>query len=153
MIDKPSVDWLALSPTVALLGASGVALLAAVMVPAWMRKGAAAAIALAVPGSATFAGEFLIMAGVYGQGWGYSVVVALGVVLAAMYVLRVISAILHVKPGSAVREEALDLRPSELGLVLPMILALLVLSAWPALISQSSFPGNNAAQSIAKAFK
>ena len=47
MIDKPSVDWLALSPTVALLGASGVALLAAVMVPAWMRKGAAAAIALA----------------------------------------------------------------------------------------------------------
>ena len=46
MIDKPSVDWLALSPTVALLGASGVALLAAVMVPAWMRKGAAAAIAL-----------------------------------------------------------------------------------------------------------
>ncbi|HEU5264448.1 MAG TPA: proton-conducting transporter membrane subunit, partial [Gaiellaceae bacterium] len=110
-------------------------------------------IALAVPGSATFAGEFLIMAGVYGQGWGYSVVVALGVVLAAMYVLRVISAILHVKPGSAVREEALDLRPSELGLVLPMILALLVLSAWPALISQSSFPGNDAAQSIAEAFK
>jgi len=47
VIDKPSVDWLALSPTVALLGASGVALLAAVMVPAWMRKGAAAAIALA----------------------------------------------------------------------------------------------------------
>ena len=28
-------------------------------------------IALAVPGSATFAGEFLIMAGVYDQGWGY----------------------------------------------------------------------------------
>ena len=67
-------------------------------------------IALAVPGSATFAGEFLIMAGVYDQGWGYSVVVALGVVLAAMYTLRVISAILHVKPGRAVRDEALDLR-------------------------------------------
>ena len=56
-------------------------------------------IALAVPGSATFAGEFLIMAGAYEQGWGYSVVVALGIVLAAMYTLRVISAILHVKPG------------------------------------------------------
>ena len=52
------------------------------------------------------------MAGVYDQGWGYSVVVALGVVLAAMYTLRVISAILHVKPGRAVREEALDLRPA-----------------------------------------
>ena len=56
-------------------------------------------IALAVPGSATFAGEFLVMAGAYDQGWGYSVVVALGIVLAAMYTLRVISAILHVKPG------------------------------------------------------
>ena len=109
-------------------------------------------IALAVPGSATFAGEFMIMAGVYAQGWGYSVVVALGVVLAAMYTLRVISAILHVKPGSAVRDEALDLRPGELGLVLPMILVLLVLSAWPALISQSSFPSNRAAIGVATNF-
>jgi NADH-quinone oxidoreductase subunit M len=98
-------------------------------------------IALAVPGSATFAGEFLIMAGVYAQGWGYSVVVALGVVLAAMYTLRVISAILHVKPGRAVREEALDLRVGELALVVPMILLLLGLSVWPALVSESSFSG------------
>ena len=85
-------------------------------------------IALAVPGSATFAGEFLIMAGAYEQGWGYSVVVALGIVLAAMYTLRVISAILHVKPGRAVREEALDLRAGELALVLPLLLILLGLS-------------------------
>ncbi|MDH4101966.1 MAG: NADH-quinone oxidoreductase subunit M [Thermoleophilia bacterium] len=110
-------------------------------------------IALAVPGSATFAGEFLIMAGVYDQGWGYSVVVALGIVLAAMYTLRVISALLHVKPGSAVRDEALDLRPGELALVLPLLLVLLVLSAWPALISQSSFAGSGAAQSIVEAFR
>jgi NADH-quinone oxidoreductase subunit M len=96
-------------------------------------------IALAVPGSATFAGEFLIMAGAYGQGWGYSVVVALGIVLAAMYTLRVISAILHVKPGRAVREEALDLRPGELALVLPLLLLLLGLSVWPALVSESAF--------------
>ena len=96
-------------------------------------------IALAVPGSATFAGEFLIMAGAYEQGWGYSVVVALGIVLAAMYTLRVISAILHVKPGRAVREEALDLRLGELALVLPLLLILLGLSIWPALVSESAF--------------
>jgi NADH-quinone oxidoreductase subunit N len=47
VIDTPSVDWLALSPTVALLCASGVALLATVIVPAWMRRGIAAATALA----------------------------------------------------------------------------------------------------------
>jgi NADH-quinone oxidoreductase subunit M len=98
-------------------------------------------IALAVPGSATFAGEFLIMAGVYSQGWGYSVVVALGVVLAAMYTLRIISAILHEKPGRAVRDEALDLRLGELGLVIPLLLILIGLSVWPALVSESSFSG------------
>lgn len=96
---------------------------------------AAGMITLAVPGSTTFAGEFLIMTGVYGQGWGYTVVVALGVVLGAMYTLRLISAILHDRQGTAVRDEALDLRPGELGLVLPLVLTLLALSAWPAAIS------------------
>jgi NADH-quinone oxidoreductase subunit M len=103
-------------------------------------------IALAVPGSATFAGEFLIMAGAYQQGWGYSVVVALGIVLAAMYTLRVISAILHVKPGRAVRDEALDLRPGELALVLPLLLLLLGLSVWPALVSESAFAASTLAE-------
>ena len=110
-------------------------------------------IALAVPGSTTFAGEFLIMAGVYGQGWGYAVVVALGVVLAAMYVLRLISAVLHVRPGPAVRDEALDLRLGELALVIPLVACLLVLSAWPALISESGFPGDSPAKVLAQGFR
>jgi NADH-quinone oxidoreductase subunit M len=110
-------------------------------------------IALAVPGSATFAGEFLIMTGVYGEGWGYAAIVAVAIVLAAMYTLRLISAVLHVKPGRAVREEALDLRPAELGLVLPLLLCLLVLSAWPALVSQSSFPRDRAATFVAEGFR
>ena len=58
MIETPQVDWLALSPTLALLGASAVALLAAVLVPAWMRKG--------VAGGAAFIGFVLaaVLAGV-----------------------------------------------------------------------------------------
>jgi NADH-quinone oxidoreductase subunit M len=105
-------------------------------------------IALAVPGSTTFAGEFLIMAGVYAEGWGYAAIVALGIVLAAMYVLRLISAVLHVRTGAAVRDEALDLRPGELALVVPLVACLLALSAWPALVSQSSFPGDRAAINV-----
>ncbi len=46
MIETPNVDWLALAPTLALLGASGIALLAAVLVPRWMRRGVAAGVAL-----------------------------------------------------------------------------------------------------------
>jgi NADH-quinone oxidoreductase subunit N len=42
VIDTPKVDWFALAPTLALLGGSGVALLATVLVPGWMRKGTAA---------------------------------------------------------------------------------------------------------------
>jgi NADH:ubiquinone oxidoreductase subunit 4 (subunit M) len=93
------------------------------------------------------------MAGVYGQGWGYAVVVALGVVLAAMYVLRLISAVLHERRGPNVRDEALDLRVGELALVLPMVACLLVLSFWPALVSESSFKGDAGAQAISQGFR
>ena len=56
-------------------------------------------IALAVPGSTAFAGEFAILAGVFQHGWVYAVVGAVAIVLAAMYMLRLISAVLHQAPG------------------------------------------------------
>jgi NADH-quinone oxidoreductase subunit M len=62
-------------------------------------------------------------------------IIALAVVLAAMYVLRLISAVLHIRPGSAVREHALDLQTGELALVLPLVACLLALSVWPAAIT------------------
>ncbi len=95
---------------------------------------------LAVPGSANFAGEFAILAGVFTQGWGYAAVGAVAIVLAAMYSLRLISAVLHRAPGSAVREESLDLRFGELLLIVPLIAILLALSVWPASISEHTFP-------------
>ncbi len=97
-------------------------------------------IALAVPGSVAFAGEFLILAGIYGVGWGWAVVGASAIVLAAMYMLRLISAVLHTARGSAVREDAPDVRPVELAIVVPLVAILLVLSAWPASISERAFP-------------
>jgi NADH-quinone oxidoreductase subunit N len=52
MIDTPSVDWFALSPSLALLGAAGVALLGAVLVPrAWIRPLAAFACAAGFVGA------------------------------------------------------------------------------------------------------
>jgi formate hydrogenlyase subunit 3/multisubunit Na+/H+ antiporter MnhD subunit len=99
-------------------------------------------IALAVPLSSAFAGEFLILAGVFQQGWAWAVIGAGSIVLGAMYVLRLISAVLHGKIGSAVSEAAMDLRDAELGMVVPLIACLLVLSASPNLISGHSFGGN-----------
>jgi NADH-quinone oxidoreductase subunit M len=96
-------------------------------------------IALAVPGSSAFAAEFLILNGIFSQGWGWAVVGAIAIVLAAMYMLRLISAVLHEEPGSAVPEAALDLRPAEIGIVVPLIAVLLFLSFWPAAITDHSF--------------
>jgi NADH-quinone oxidoreductase subunit M len=97
-------------------------------------------IALAVPGSAAFAGEFLILLGVFDVGWAWAAIGAAAIVLAAMYMLRLISAVLHEARGPAVAESALDLRPAELGIVVPLLACVLALSAWPAAITERVFP-------------
>jgi NADH-quinone oxidoreductase subunit M len=109
-------------------------------------------IALAVPGSSAFAGEFLILAGVFRQGWAWAVVGAAAILLAAMYMLRLISAVLHERRGSAVTDAALDLRPAELGIIVPLVACLLALSAWPAAISDRSFAGDAAQRDVATQF-
>jgi NADH-quinone oxidoreductase subunit M len=95
---------------------------------------------LAVPGSTNFAGEFAILAGVFQRGWGYAAVGAAAIVLAAMYALRLISAILHDRRASGSADEPGDLVGGELALVLPLVAILAVLSAWPALVTERSFP-------------
>jgi NADH-quinone oxidoreductase subunit M len=97
-------------------------------------------IALAVPGSVAFAGEFLILAGIYDEGWGWSVVGAGAIVLAAMYMLRLISGVLHDRRGVESGYALGDLRPAELGLLVPLVALLLFLSAYPGAITERSFP-------------
>jgi NADH-quinone oxidoreductase subunit M len=110
-------------------------------------------LALAVPLSSAFAGEFLILAGVFQRGWGWAVTGAVAIVLAAMYVLRLVSAVLHREVGPAVSDAALDLRPAELGVTVPLIACLLALSCWPAAITQHSFRGDHGASDVAAQFK
>jgi len=98
-------------------------------------------IALAVPFSTAFAAEFLILNGIFARGWGWAVVGASGIILAAMYMLRLISAVLHEDVGGAVYEEALDLRPAEVSMVGPLVAVLLALSFWPAAITDRAFAG------------
>jgi NADH-quinone oxidoreductase subunit M len=113
-------------------------------------------IALAVPGSTAFAGEFLILNGVFSTGWGWAVVGAIAIVLAAMYMLRLISAVLHQRDGSAVRDEQRDLGPLELALLVPLVACLLALSAWPAAITSHSFgqtPTNSGLSNLLEPFE
>jgi NADH-quinone oxidoreductase subunit M len=110
-------------------------------------------ISLAVPGSASFAGEFLILAGAFQRHWWWAVIGASGIVLAAMYMLRLISAVLHQARGSTVTDDALDLRPGELALIVPLVGVLLALSVFPAGISHHSFAGDQPAQQVQEQFK
>jgi NADH-quinone oxidoreductase subunit M len=109
-------------------------------------------IALAVPGSTAFAGEFAILAGVFRTGWAWAVVGGIAIVLAAMYMLRLISAVLHVSPGASISEAALDLRPAELGILVQLVACLLVLSAWPAAITDRSF-GNSPSSALSEVLR
>jgi hypothetical protein len=61
-----------------------------------------------------------------------------------MYMLRAISAVLHQDVGPAVPDSALDLRQGELAVVVPLVLCLIGLSAYPNLISGHAFGENRA---------
>ena len=110
-------------------------------------------ISLAVPGSVAFAGEFLILAGSFQRAWWWSVIGASGIVLAAMYALRMISAVLHEARGPVVVDEALDIRPGELALLVPLVGLLLALSLWPAGISAHSFAGDQPSNAVFEQFR
>jgi NADH-quinone oxidoreductase subunit M len=87
--------------------------------------------ALAVPGSAVFVSELYILIGAFQFQALIGAAAACAIVLAAMYMLRWYSALVHEDDGPDVRPETPDLRLGELGIAVPLILILLVLSAYP----------------------
>ena len=109
-----------------------------------------AVISLAVPFSTSFAAEFLILNGVFAHGWGWAVVGAGAILLAAAYMLRLVSAVLHEDVGEAVHPQALDLRPAEVGVVGALAVALVALSFWPAAITDHVFGGEPASSVTAQ---
>jgi hypothetical protein len=70
-----------------------------------------------------------------------------------MYMLRLISAVLHEERGSAVSDAALDLRPAELGFLVPLVGCLLALSVWPGAISNHAFPRDDARGTVTQNFR
>jgi NADH-quinone oxidoreductase subunit M len=86
---------------------------------------------LAMPGSANFAGEFLILLGTFESVQAIAIVAALGVVLASVYALRLYFRSMHYRVGRKVESFDLSFRD---GLVLvPLILAILAFAVYPQL--------------------
>lgn len=101
-------------------------------------------IALAVPGATTFAGELLVIAGAFRletAGPLLATLAALAIVLAAMYALRFVAGIVFVERvghGDTGVTSPRDLHGAELVMLLPLVLVLLALSAWPDAIRRAT---------------
>jgi NADH-quinone oxidoreductase subunit M len=84
---------------------------------------------LAMPGSSNFAGEFLILLGIFKAKLAIALIASTGVALAAVYMLRMFIRAMHNRVGPRMESRELTLTD---GLILvPLVLAILAFSLYP----------------------
>jgi NADH-quinone oxidoreductase subunit M len=82
-----------------------------------------------MPGSANFAGEFLILIGVFNSKLAIALIASLGVILASVYALRFYIRSMHNRVGPSVSSFELGWAD---GLVLvPLVLVILAFAVYP----------------------
>ena len=84
---------------------------------------------LAMPGSANFVGEFLILLGVFEAKLVIAIVAFAGVVLAAVYALRLFIGAMHNRTGP--RVESTDVRGPALAVLAPLVAIIVALALYP----------------------
>jgi NADH-quinone oxidoreductase subunit M len=84
---------------------------------------------LAIPGSANFAGEFLILIGLFNTETAIAIIAFSGVVMASVYMLRAFIRAVHNRVGAGVKTFDLSVRD---GLILvPLVVAILAFAVYP----------------------
>ena len=86
---------------------------------------------LAMPGSANFVGEFLILLGVFNAKLVIAIIAFSGVVLASVYALRLFISAMHNRVGPAVDSREISLRDG--AVLVPLIAVILFLALYPQL--------------------
>ncbi|GAC1320121.1 MAG: NADH-quinone oxidoreductase subunit M [Thermoleophilaceae bacterium] len=84
---------------------------------------------LAMPGSANFAGELLILFGTFQHKLVYGIVASAGVALAAVYMIRVYLRAMHGRAGAEVVSS--DIGRPDLALLAPLVLVIVALGIYP----------------------
>lgn len=98
---------------------------------------------LAMPGSANFVGELYILFGAFDGAFAYGAVATVGVVLAAVYMIRFYQRTMHGRgPGETCSRE---IDADELGLLLPAVLVLLALAVYPQFVVKRIAPAADTA--------
>jgi NADH-quinone oxidoreductase subunit M len=93
---------------------------------------------LAMPGSANFVGELLILFGALEAKLVYGVVASAGVVLAAFYVIRLFQRSMHNRVAAGV--ESRDLSRGELAVLAPLTAVIVALGVYPQFVLGATEP-------------
>ena len=86
---------------------------------------------LALPGMASFVGEFLVLVGTFSRYVVVGVIATVGIVLTAAYVLRLYQRV-ATGPTPSTLDGIPDLRGREITALVPIVLLTLVVGIWPA---------------------
>ena len=93
---------------------------------------------LAIPGSANFVGEFLILLGVFKTEMAIAFIASIGIALASVYMLRAFIRAMHNRTGPAVSSYEIGVRD---GLVVaPLVACILALAVYPQQALRDSEP-------------
>ena len=87
---------------------------------------------LAMPGTANFVGELLILFGAFEDKLAWGLVATAGVVLAAVYSIRLFIRVMHNRVHGAV--ESKEICPLELGVIAPLVAIIIALGVYPQVI-------------------
>jgi NADH-quinone oxidoreductase subunit M len=104
---------------------------------------------LAIPGSSNFAGEFLILLGVFKAKLAIAIIAFSGVVMASVYALRLFIRSMHNRVGPAVRSREITLRDG--AVLVPLVAVILFLALDPQIALQRSEGSVNASVAAAHA--
>lgn len=86
---------------------------------------------IGLPGLNGFVGEFMIMVGAFATRRWWVVVAAIGVILAAVYLLWAYQQTFHGTPDPEKAATDRDLRWSEIGVLVPLVVIMLVIGLYP----------------------
>ncbi|HEY6694792.1 MAG TPA: NADH-quinone oxidoreductase subunit M [Solirubrobacteraceae bacterium] len=84
---------------------------------------------LAMPGSANFVGEFLILLGVFDSKLAIALIASTGVILASVYALRMYIRSMHNRQGAAVTSFEMSVRDALV--IVPLVLAIIAFALFP----------------------
>jgi NADH-quinone oxidoreductase subunit M len=98
---------------------------------------------LAMPGSANFVGEILILFGAFEDMLVYGLVASVGVVLAAVYMIRVFQRTMHNRVGPAVESREVD--GLNLAAIAPLVAVIVALGVYPNFVVQRTETSTTAA--------